>query len=68
MRKNMNLEQFGTSQLAEMRGSVRMQVASLERKKAMRTVDEDHELKRLRALMRRLTHILKTRITQPRLF
>jgi hypothetical protein len=60
----MMLEQFATSQLAEMRGQVRMNVAQLERKGATRTVDEEHTLRQQRALMRRLTRILKTRIVQ----
>ena len=60
----MTLEQFGTSQLSEMRGQVRTNVARLEAKKALRTVDEEHELRAQRALLRRLTRIIKTRITQ----
>jgi len=60
----MNLEQFGTSQLAEMRGSVRMNVSKLEKLAQMRTVEQEHELRQQRALLRRLTRILKSRITQ----
>lgn len=64
----MNLEQFGTSQLSEMRGSVRSNVALLERKKQMRTVEEEHELRSQRALLRRLTRIIKTRVQEMPLF
>jgi hypothetical protein len=62
--KSMNLEQFGTSQLAEMRGSVRMNVSKLEKLAQMRTVEQEHELRQQRALLRRLTRILKSRIVQ----
>lgn len=64
----MNLETFSTDQLAEMRGQVRMNVAKLERLGATRTVAQDQELREQRALMRRLTTVIKQRITQIKLF
>lgn len=64
----MNLETFETDQLAEMRGQVRMNVAKLERLGATRTVAQDQELREQRALMRRLTIVIKQRITQIKLF
>ncbi len=60
----MLLEQFGTSQLAEMRGQVRTNVAQLEKLAQFRTVEQEHELRQQRGLLRRLTRILKMRITQ----
>lgn len=60
----MRLEQFATSQLSEMRGQVRANVARLAALKQFATVEETHELAEQRALLRRLTRIIKSRVVQ----
>lgn len=62
------LNDFSTSQLAELRGQTRMNVAALERKGAFRTVNDNVTLKDQRALLRRLTKEIKARVVQRSLF
>lgn len=68
MHNPLDLTRYTTDQIAELRGQVRMNVAALERKGAMLTVSETHTLTQQRALMRRLTRELKSRIRQLPLF
>jgi len=64
----LNLKNYEASQIAEMRGQVRMNVSRLERIGASRTVAQDIELADQRALLRRLTREIKERFVQERLF
>lgn len=66
--KMLNLKNYDHSQIAEMRGQVRMNITRLEKLGATRTVDQDIELTDQRALMRRLTREIKERFVQERLF
>lgn len=64
----LNLKNYDHSQIAEMRGQVRMNIVRLEKLGATRTVTQDIELSDQRALMRRLTREMKERFVQERLF